>query len=461
MTAENTSVAQGGLAAKDVGFATNDAAAERPATLELEFSGNRLRVFWLLIWTAVVTVATLGIYRFWARSRVRRYIWSSASAGGQGLEYNGTGLEKFMGFSIAVVILAVYLAIAQILVTFVGFSLLGQFDPAQSDTSVVNEPGVFDLMIWGSTFLLLLPAITFAQYRAARYTAARTRWRGIRFAMDAAAKSYMWRASLLWLLTILTLGLFYPIQKIWLEKFRINRLSFGQSRFEQTGRWHLLIRPFLPMVICMVMFFSLFVTAINTIAEYFGPSLFLEGLEENSNQFAAYMGLTFLALCFLPLFGMAHARAHGFRRLVNARLFNGAEIAVCTARVWRVFGYYLAATMVCAVVIVAFLAGIAILAEVAGFEDIGERFFEIVGGEGAREVTSRWVFFAASLLYLLMLLLISAAWTAFAQVPTLAYLLRSTKVLQVTNLADTQQRTGDQIVDADGMADALDFGGGF
>jgi len=426
--------------------------------MALEFSGHRLRVFWLLTWTAILTVLTLGVYRFWGRSLVRRYIWSSASADGQGLEYNGTGLEKFMGFSIAVVILAIYLAVAQILVTFAGFSLLGQFDPSQSDTSVVNEPGVFDLLIWGSTLLLLLPAITFAQYRAARYTAARTRWRGIRFAMEPAAKGYMWRASLMWLVTIATLGLFYPIQRMLLEKYRINRLSFGQSRLEQTGPWYLLIRPYLPLAVCMGLFFASFGGAIYFVFENSGIDT--EDLE-NVDKIAMWVGAVFLVLCFFPLFGLAHARAHGFRRLVNARHLAGKSLAINTARVWRVFAYYMAAALMCGLVVGMFAGAVAGLAQVAGFEDVGEQFFDLLGGEAAAQVTPRWVYVSAGLLYLLMLLLFSATWTAFAEMPTLAYLLRTTTILHVTSLSETPQRPDDQMADADGMADALDFGGGF
>ena len=45
--------------------------------------------------------------------------------GGDAFEYTGTGLEKFLGFLIALVILAFYLGIFQVVLTFVGFSLLG------------------------------------------------------------------------------------------------------------------------------------------------------------------------------------------------------------------------------------------------------------------------------------------------------------------------------------------------
>ena len=45
--------------------------------------------------------------------------------GGDAFEYTGTGLEKLLRFLIALVILALYLGILQVVLTFVGFNLLG------------------------------------------------------------------------------------------------------------------------------------------------------------------------------------------------------------------------------------------------------------------------------------------------------------------------------------------------
>ncbi|MGB0797738.1 MAG: DUF898 family protein, partial [Planktomarina sp.] len=83
--------------------------------LSVSFHVDTGRLFWLAIKTTLLTVITLGVYRFWARTRIRRYIWSAIRPGGDEFEYTGTGLEKFLGFLLAVVILAVYLGILQVL----------------------------------------------------------------------------------------------------------------------------------------------------------------------------------------------------------------------------------------------------------------------------------------------------------------------------------------------------------
>ena len=89
---------------------------------------------------------TLGIYQFWTRARLRRYIWSSILPGGDYFEYTGTGLEKFLGFLIALVVLAVYLGLLQVAFSFVGFNLWG---------AISSEPN-------GPTDMLMQMAATYA-----------------------------------------------------------------------------------------------------------------------------------------------------------------------------------------------------------------------------------------------------------------------------------------------------------
>ena len=50
----------------------------------------------------LLTVVTLGIYRFWATARERRYLWSRTTVIDDPLEWTGTGKEMFVGFVIAV-----------------------------------------------------------------------------------------------------------------------------------------------------------------------------------------------------------------------------------------------------------------------------------------------------------------------------------------------------------------------
>ena len=50
----------------------------------------------------LLTIVTLGIYTFWARTRTRRYLWSQTRFIDDRLEWTGTGLELFIGYMLAI-----------------------------------------------------------------------------------------------------------------------------------------------------------------------------------------------------------------------------------------------------------------------------------------------------------------------------------------------------------------------
>jgi uncharacterized membrane protein YjgN (DUF898 family) len=126
--------------------------------------------FWrLLIRGGVLLAVTLGIYRFWLATDIRRFLWSNTEIAGDGLEYIGTARELLLGFLIAIVLL-VPVNVMFFLAAFSG-GLLGQIS------------GIFALVV-----LVLLGQ--FAVYRARRYRLTRTIYRGIRFHQTGSAWRY-------------------------------------------------------------------------------------------------------------------------------------------------------------------------------------------------------------------------------------------------------------------------------
>ena len=77
-------------------FDTPAETAPAPPANGARFSGNE-RAFWrLLIRGAVLLLLTLGIYRFWLATDVRRFLWSNTEVDGEPLEYAGTALELLL-----------------------------------------------------------------------------------------------------------------------------------------------------------------------------------------------------------------------------------------------------------------------------------------------------------------------------------------------------------------------------
>ena len=92
-------------------------------TQKFEFSDGGKELLLIALKTGFLTLITLGIYRFWAKTKIRNFIWASASLDGDAFEYHGTGLEKFLGFLLAIVILALYLGAIQAVLIFLGLNM--------------------------------------------------------------------------------------------------------------------------------------------------------------------------------------------------------------------------------------------------------------------------------------------------------------------------------------------------
>ena len=68
-------------------------------TKKFEFSDGGKELLLIALKTGFLTLITLGIYRFWAKTKIRNFIWASASLDGDSFEYHGTGLEQISWLS--------------------------------------------------------------------------------------------------------------------------------------------------------------------------------------------------------------------------------------------------------------------------------------------------------------------------------------------------------------------------
>ena len=194
----------------------------------VEFTGRRGPLFKLLVKNAIFKLLTLWIYRFWAKTWIRRYFWNNIRIDGDPLEYTGLPSELFIGFLIVLGIL-VPLGMAYEGVRLV---LESGSEAAQSAVGVAYT-------------LVLFVLIQVAFYRMWRYRLTRTTWRGIRFGLDGSTWHFL-GLSVGWsLLSVVTLGMAYPWMRVALMRYRIQHTRFGQTRFDFAGSGKALFGPFL------------------------------------------------------------------------------------------------------------------------------------------------------------------------------------------------------------------------
>jgi uncharacterized membrane protein YjgN (DUF898 family) len=196
------------------------------------FSGGRRDFFRLVSRGALLELITLGFYRFWLATDIRRHLWVNTAIDGDAAEYTGRGKELLIGFLFAMAILVpIYLAYFLISVE------------AERYQGFASVPLVIAFYAFGQ----------FAIYRARRYRLTRTIWRGVRFWMDGSGWAYAGRAMLWTLLTVVTLGLAWPWREAALERYKMRHSHYGDLRGDFEGRgweffkeaWYLwLIAPF-------------------------------------------------------------------------------------------------------------------------------------------------------------------------------------------------------------------------
>jgi uncharacterized membrane protein YjgN (DUF898 family) len=194
----------------------------RGRSARIVFTGGRGDFFRLVGRGAVLELITAGLYRFWLATDIRRALWSGTSVDGDPPEYTGTAKELLLGFLFALAILVPI---------YVLYFLIGiEAERAKAFASV-------------PLFLFFYAFGQFAIYRARRYRATRTVWRGVRFWMSGSGWAYSWRACLWSVLTLLTLGLALPWRESALERYKMRHLHYGdlEGRFEGTG-WGLFKR---------------------------------------------------------------------------------------------------------------------------------------------------------------------------------------------------------------------------
>jgi uncharacterized membrane protein YjgN (DUF898 family) len=191
------------------------------------FFGRGGTLFGIQIVNLLLIFVTLGIYWFWGKARVRRYLWGQIDVAGDRLSYHGTGGETIRGWIRAFLIFGIPFFIAQNLPFILGAPLPLQW-----------VGGLLSLVLIG----LFMP---FAMVGMRRYRYSRTALRGIRFSwrgrwLDFAKRYIQWKA-----LVFVTFGLYAPYSDMYCADYLIHRTYFGNRPFGFDGKGKDLIGSYL------------------------------------------------------------------------------------------------------------------------------------------------------------------------------------------------------------------------
>ena len=181
----------------------------------VRFTGNWREYLPIAATNALLIVCTLGIYRFWASARQRRYLWSRTEFIDDSLEWTGTGKEMFLGFLIVIAVLAPFFLFIQFL--FPALIARGKTDAA------------FGVIFLFEIAILYLGG--FARFRALRYRLSRSYWHGIRGGSDDPGWNYGGEYLGRFALAFMTMFIVYPWAATRLWNSRWKAMSFGPLEF--------------------------------------------------------------------------------------------------------------------------------------------------------------------------------------------------------------------------------------
>jgi uncharacterized membrane protein YjgN (DUF898 family) len=181
-----------------------------------------------------LTLITIGIYRFWAATRLRRYLWSNIRIGGDGLEYTGTGRELFLGFLVGLAVLAP-LSIVYIV----------------ADRLSLGSP-VLAACIQGVYFIALFVFLQVALFRSRRYRLSRTTWRGIYAGQTGSIWTYLGLYLGYGALTLVTVGLALPWMHVALARYKLDNTTFGNRTMYIEAKGSALFGRWLVVVVLLV-----------------------------------------------------------------------------------------------------------------------------------------------------------------------------------------------------------------
>lgn len=411
-------------------------APEAPDTRVMRFIG-RERDFWrLTLRGALLLMVTLGIYRFWLATDIRRFMWGNTAIEGEYLEYAGTSIELLRGFLVAVALLLPVYTVS--LITAVDLGAVGTW-------------------LGVAAFVLLAFLSQCGIYLARRYRLTRTVFRGLRFHLSGSAIRYSFCAVWWWSLTAFTLGLAYPFARASLERFKMRNTYYGdlQGRFEAAG-WRLFLRGFLMWLAVITPLLVAFAALLSVnwpaaLEAMRGGGDLVQKIEAASSGFVAAIGtallmiLTTLALIvlLLPAF---HAAT--LRWWISGLRF-GEIVAKSHLRMRDVYKAYLR--------FAAYLLGFLCLIVIGIF--LGLLFIGLVFGGGQSKASEIVVVLMIIGLYVISALGISTIYQAVVSLSIWRLAAESVELTNTGVIAATRAAGGPGSSLGEGIADVLNIGG--
>jgi uncharacterized membrane protein YjgN (DUF898 family) len=394
-----------------------------------------------------LTVLTLGFYRFWYMTDLRRYFWAHTALEPDYLEYTGRGRELLLGFLIAIAVL------------FPINIMLAAITLEQSWLGVVEYIALI-------LFLFYLAQV--ALYKARRYRLTRTLFRGVRFWQTGSGWAYGLRVIGALMVGAVTLGHLWPWMRCWLDRYLISHTHYGSAKghFEGSG-WSFFKESWIYWVMVLVPFDLLLIEGLRQSDIQLMQTLLLTGLSEENLPFSSVspailnslhpaFGLAFIWLIVALILFYPTYRSRHFRWLMKHVHFDQITFdsdlkARKMTAIYGVFAFFLVLMLIVAI------AG-------AGLFAVGLGFLvnaEVLTTEFPTDPTTRDILVYICFLfvfYFLLLFSYEIARTVYLRSRLWSLKVNSLTVFNIDQLNRVQAKGKGAGSFGEGMVDALDAG---
>jgi uncharacterized membrane protein YjgN (DUF898 family) len=228
------------------------AGTEPGASRRIEFGGRLGPFLAMQIINVLLTVITFGIYRFWAKARVRRWLWGRTEIDGDALEYTGTGGQLFIGALLAAVLI------------FLPLGLLNLALQALARGGANGAAALIQLVLT----VLVLWLFGVGSYRGLRYLLSRSSWRGIRGGMVNKGWGYGLLYLQMTVLQIVTLGFATPYASVRLWNAKWGDVMVGTMSMTSDAQWRPLMRLFLVTWLIVLAIYGAALAAVINLVDF-------------------------------------------------------------------------------------------------------------------------------------------------------------------------------------------------
>lgn len=271
---------------------------------------TRSKVLSRILLNKVFGLLTLGFYRFWGKTHLRRLIWQSVGINGDRLTYHGTAKELFVGFLLALLVMTVLLGVVGGVLKFATISA----------PELIGVEQLFNIVFLAAFW-------QFARYRLWRYRLSRTSYRTVRFFQKGSALTYTGKVMLWGVISVVTLGWAYPKMRAVQADYQLNNMAFGNQTFEYRGE----TKPFYSIYWPLILFLNVVFwvgTILNFATDIFTDIAAVGATVKIDNPDAARYFIGFLIL-MLAVAGILYvsAKVKEFNYKVGQTKFLNAHFA--------------------------------------------------------------------------------------------------------------------------------------